>query len=84
MKDLIQLYEPEQTATYLREALKACDMYYGDEYTTFGEAIVSACCYGLSQKEDLETLRKKYKKAIRRLQHWGDVQFVSDLEEGKV
>ena len=86
--DLVNRYQPEQNAEYLRSALKACGLYTSDDGVTFGEAVVSACCYGLYQKDVIERLAdaledtlRKYKKATYRLNTWGDIHFVSDLEK---
>lgn len=89
--DLIMGYTPEACEAYIRHALSACDVELPDDTAPLGELLVSSCCYGLHLCDvikrlvwALENTVDKYEKARYRLQSWGDIHYVSDLEEGKI
>lgn len=90
-EDILFGYSPDSAVTYMQKALDACGLLDDEDLTTVGAAITAACLYGLHLNDvierlawALENLADKYDKAKYRLNSWGDIHYVHDLEEGKI
>ena len=89
MADLPTEHDTEQMADWLvmaaqKVALDAESLSFGDVFQGASEEglhlvdVIERLCWALDN-----TLRK-YDRAKMRLNTWGDINFVSDLEEGKI
>ena len=90
-KDLILEYPSDKVVLYMNKALEACEFDHDDGVTTLGYALTAPALYGLHLCDvierlawALENLADKYEKAKYRLNSWGDIHYVHELEEGKI